>query len=235
VRDAVIGLLDKDITSAVVADVGAGTGIWTRMLAERSPRMLTAIEPNDDMRTQGMKDTLRTSPSVQWQSGSGESTGLQDSSVDWITMASSFHWVDFELGLKEFRRVLRSGGWFTALWNPRIVESNPVLVSIEKHLLSLAPDLQRKSSGRSGLTKDLTSRLEASKSVTNVVYIESKHTIRMSIDRYLGAWRSVNDVRSQLGEAKFHSFLDFTSELLRDESYIDATYLTRAWSARFNK
>jgi hypothetical protein len=49
-------------------------------------------------------------------------------------MASSFHWADFELATKEFSRVLRKGGRFCALWNPRLIEVNPMLVEIEMYL-----------------------------------------------------------------------------------------------------
>ena len=56
--------------------------------------------------------------------------------------------------------------------------------------------------------------------------------IKMSPARYLGAWRSVNDLRVQLGGEKFDSFLAFVECQIKDLEAIEATYLTRAWSAR---
>ncbi|MFD6951333.1 methyltransferase domain-containing protein [Nocardiopsis sp. NPDC060348] len=52
----------------------------------------------------------------------GEDTGLPSHSCDIVTMASSFHWVDFDAGLKEFHRILRPGGWFVALGVTRLIE-----------------------------------------------------------------------------------------------------------------
>jgi hypothetical protein len=65
-----------------------------------------------------------------------------------------------------------------------------------------------------------------------VVYIEGRHVIEMTPERYMGAWRSVNDLRVQLGPEKFDSFLDFVEQRIRGLKVIEATYWTRAWSAR---
>lgn len=139
------------------ADVGAGTGIWTRMLASAGFRSVIAVEPNPEMRRHGAEDSA--DKRIRWLAGSGECTGLNDASVDLLTMASSFHWVDFEHGTREFCRVLRPGAWFVALWNPRQIEANPLLVEIEAHLATLKSDIRRVSSGRSGLTETLTGQL----------------------------------------------------------------------------
>ena len=53
----------------------------------------------------------------------------------------------------------------------------------------------------------------------------------MSPDRYIGAWRSVNDLRVQLGSRKFDMFLDFIEQRISGLVEVEATYLTRAWSA----
>ena len=47
VRDAIIGLMSTKNAFDFV-DVGAGTGIWTRMLAPHAKTTI-AIEPNNDM------------------------------------------------------------------------------------------------------------------------------------------------------------------------------------------
>ena len=44
---------------------------------------------------------------IKWLSGYAEQTNLSNSSCDWVTMASSFHWADFDLATKEFYRILR--------------------------------------------------------------------------------------------------------------------------------
>ena len=147
-------------------------------------------------------------------------------------IASSFHWANFDTATKEFHRVLRAGGRFTALWNPRLIEVNPLLVEIEAHLDTLRPNIKRVSSGRSGITETLTEQLWASPCFEDVVYAEGRHVIGMTPERYLGAWRSVNDLRVQLGPEKFDAFLAFVEQRIAGLQVVEATYLTRAWSAR---
>jgi ubiquinone/menaquinone biosynthesis C-methylase UbiE len=222
--------LGKPVVEVDFVDVGAGTGIWTRMVKGAGVRSVTAIEPNDDMLQNGKTDSQHTD--IRWLAGSAESTGLADASVDWLSMASSFHWANFDTATKEFHRVLRSGGRFTALWNPRLIEMNPLLVEIEAHLDTLRPNIKRISSGRSGITENLSDQLSVSPYFEDVVYMEGSHVIEMTPERYLGAWRSVNDLRVQLGPEKFAAFLAFVEQRIAGLKVIRANYLTRAWSAR---
>ena len=230
VLGALVGLLDRPFADSDVADLGAGTGIWTRMVQQRGPRSLVAVEPNDDMRAHGIRDSADLP--IKWLAGSAETTGLADASCDWVTMASSFHWVAFDAGVREFHRILRPGGRFTAVWNPRLTETNPLLVEIEEQLKSLCPHISRVSSGRSGITETLTDQLLASRYFEDVVQIEGRHIILMPPDRYISAWRSVNDVRVQMGAELFERFLAYLEVRLAGLASIEATYVTRAWSAR---
>jgi ubiquinone/menaquinone biosynthesis C-methylase UbiE len=230
VLNGLLGLNQKPIDAIDFADIGAGTGIWTRMVFSAGVHSATAIEPNDDMREHGIKDSQNTS--IIWQPGNAEKTGLPNESVDMLTMASSFHWTEFNVATKEFQRVLRSNGRFTALWNPRLIEVNPMLLKIEEYLDTLSPIIKRVSSGRSGITENLTDMLLKSPFFEDLVYLEGRHVIMMPPERYLGAWRSVNDLQVQLGEDKFSRFLTFVEQTIQDSDFIEATYLTRAWSAR---
>jgi ubiquinone/menaquinone biosynthesis C-methylase UbiE len=227
---ALLGLVGNKPSSLDFVDVGAGTAIWTTMVADAGVRSAKAVEPNDEMRRHGMVATRGNE--IEWFSGSAERTGLPSASADWVSMASSFHWADFELATQEFRRILRPGGYFSALWNPRLIELNPLLVEIESHLETLRPDIKRVSSGRSGITDTLSDRLTASPFFEDVVYVEGTHVVKMTTEGYLGAWRSVNDLRVQLGPDKFEAFLDFVQSRIRGLPLIEAAYLTRSWTAR---
>jgi len=230
VLNALLGLFAMPVDRIDFADVGAGTGIWTRMVRDCGVRSVVAVEPNHDMRKAGAGDARNDE--IVWREGCAESTGLPAGSRDWLSMASSFHWADFDRASAEFHRVLRPGGRFTALWNPRLIEVNPLLVEIEEHARRLQPHIKRVSSGRSGITERLTGMLWASPHFEDVVYVEGRHVIKMAPERYIGAWRSVNDLRVQLGAEKFEAFLGFVEKRISDLAEIEATYLTRAWSAR---
>ena len=199
------------------ADVGAGTGIWSRQLVSAGA-CVDAVEPNDAMREAGQK---QNGPyAIRWHEGSAEATGLEGGVFDLACMASSFHWPDFDAAVREFHRLLKP------------YESNPLLVEIEEYLHSLAPDMQRISSGRSAFCNHLTDRLAACREFDEVIYLEGRHIEHQSPQRYLGLWESVNDVRVQLGEDRFAQFLDYIREKTSGLAFIEAEYLTRAWIAR---
>ena len=210
------------------ADVGAGTGIFTRMLAQAGA-LCVAVEPCDEMRTAGEQDSYALD--IEWRAGSAEQTALESNSYDLVSMASSFHWTDFDVATAEFARALRNRGLFVALWNPRYLEANPMLVEIESYLHNLLPSLERVSSGNSSFTDTLETRLRSSPHFKDVIYLEGKHTIGMSPERYIGVWESVNDIRVQAGEERFEQFLRYIDERTTDLESIEATYRTRAWVA----
>jgi SAM-dependent methyltransferase len=227
VLDALLGLLDIPVADVDFVDVGAGTGIWTRMVYSKGVKSVTAIEPNEDMRAAGMSDSANTS--IRWLAGRAEKTDLPAGSCDWLTMASSFHWTNFDAATREFHRLLRRRGRFTALWNARRIETNPLLVKIESHLSAMQPNIKRASTD---MKETLTEQLWSSPWFEDVVYLEGQHDIIMTPERYLGVWRSVNELRVQLGEQQFDEFLEFVRQCIADQRSIQATYLTRAWSAR---
>jgi SAM-dependent methyltransferase len=212
VLTALLALVTRPVEEIDAVDVGAGTGIWSAMLASRGCRTVTAVEPNDDMRTTG--ERINVDSGIEWRRGGGEHTGLPSGSADLLTTASSFHWMDFDQATSEFARVLRPGGRFAALWNPRLIEANPVLAEIEAHLHVLCPTLTRVSSGRSGVTDRLTDLLCEHPAFDDVIYIEGRHTGFQTVVEYLGAWRSVNDVQVQLGSATFANFLGYVQHRL---------------------
>jgi ubiquinone/menaquinone biosynthesis C-methylase UbiE len=230
VATAILGYVGRDAAGIDASDIGAGTGIWTRTLAARGLHSVVAVEPNDDMRGQGIETSRGTN--IVWREGSAEATGLPDGSADLVSMASSLHWADFDKACDEFHRILRPGGVFVALWNPRFIEANPLLVEIEAEIARLKPDIRRVSSGRSGITERLTDMLSAKPQFAEVLYLEGRHSLRQTPGQYIGAWRSVNDLQVQLGPELFRQFLDFAEKRIASLAAIETTYVTRAWAAR---
>ncbi len=95
------------------ADIGAGTGISARQLADRGVAVL-AIEPNASMR-----QAAAPHPRVTWREGRAEATGLDAHGVDLVLCAQSYHWFDPAAALPEFHRILKPGSQLALLWNRR--------------------------------------------------------------------------------------------------------------------
>jgi hypothetical protein len=128
--------------------------------------------------------------------------------------------------------VLRKDGHFVALWNPRYIDDNPVLVDIEKKVYELAPNMRRVSSGKSAFVENLSKRLMNTPYFDDLTYLEGRNTVKLSQEQYMGAWDSVNDIRVQMGEVKFAQFMQYIKEKIAALNTIDCTYLTRAWVVR---
>jgi SAM-dependent methyltransferase len=97
----------------VAADIGAGTGISSRLLAERKVNVI-AIEPNAAMR-----EAAEPNPLVEYRDGTAEFTKLSEKSVDLVTCFQAFHWFAPEPSLSEFRRILKPSGRLAVVWNNR--------------------------------------------------------------------------------------------------------------------
>lgn len=102
-----------DSARLVVADLGAGTGISTRILAARCAQVL-ALEPNAAMRAKAAPD-----PHVRWVDGTAEATSLPDASVDVAAAFQAWHWFDHAAAVRELHRVVRPGGRIAVLYNER--------------------------------------------------------------------------------------------------------------------
>lgn len=84
-----------------IADIGAGTGIASRLLARRGATVF-AVEPNHSMAEKAEPD-----PCIEWIDGTAEDTRLPDRSVDVAAAFQSFHWFDPQGAIAEFRRISR--------------------------------------------------------------------------------------------------------------------------------
>ena len=104
--------LRSKVAGECAVDIGAGTGIFTRLLLACF-KHVSAVEPNADMRREFFKNL----PDVHCLISTGEATSLPDSSVDLITVAQAFHWLDEELFKKEALRILRPAGKVAIIWN----------------------------------------------------------------------------------------------------------------------
>ncbi|MBZ0233357.1 MAG: class I SAM-dependent methyltransferase [Deltaproteobacteria bacterium] len=203
-----------------VADLGAGTGIFTQLLAARG-LVVDAIEPNVAMRAEAPP-----LPGVRWHDGTFEATGLATASVRWATAAQAFHWADPPRALPELHRVLVPGGFLTCLWNDRRDAESELLRAVMAIIRRDAPAFDELYRAR-----DWPAILVTDGWFGDVATDLALHTIPMPRDRFRNLWRSHNRLAESAGLA-LPRVLAAIDALTADLDVVPVPYVTRAFTAR---
>jgi SAM-dependent methyltransferase len=136
---ALIELLERECrlgAACTVADIGSGTGIFSRLLLGTGARVV-GVEPNASMRVEAER-SLEGEGGFTSIAASAEDTTLPSSSVDLVTAAQAFHWFHPQRTLAELSRILRPGGFVVLVWNQR--RESPFNTDYERMLEQYAPE-----------------------------------------------------------------------------------------------
>jgi ubiquinone/menaquinone biosynthesis C-methylase UbiE len=132
--DEVIALLRDECNlsaTSVIADIGAGTGIFTGLLLNKGYKVLS-VEPNNAMREAAIQQyshNKKFSP----VNGTAEATTLAGNSIDMIVCAQAFHWFNDEKTRVEFKRILNNGK-AALIWNNRLPDADDFSIAYENLL-----------------------------------------------------------------------------------------------------
>lgn len=100
---------------AVFADMGAGTGKFTELIAKRGYEIY-AVEPNADMREQ-LIETLLNFKNVKIMASTAESTDIPDCSVDVIVCAQAIGWFNLVAFKQECKRIGKHDAMIVSIYN----------------------------------------------------------------------------------------------------------------------
>lgn len=127
--------------SSVLADIGSGTGISSRLFLENG-NTVYGVEPNAAMRN-AATELLKDFPNYKPVDGTAEYTTLSESSVNIVIAAQAFHWFEPEKTWIEFKRITSHGGFVALMWNERQLDTTPFLSEYERFLLANAGDYEK--------------------------------------------------------------------------------------------
>ncbi|MEB3294471.1 MAG: class I SAM-dependent methyltransferase [Synechococcales bacterium] len=226
--EAAIAFLLSDLPlKATIVDVGAGTGISSRLLAQQETgAAVIALEPNAAMRQVGeLESILLSSSHLTFQSGTAEATGLSDRSVDLVTAFQAFHWFDHRVALPEFHRILKPGGKLAVVWNNR--DRGDVFTTRYGEAL------------RSVLTQEPEQRLDIQPLLEDATYfgvvqgLEVSHQQALDLTSLLGLANS-RSYTPRAGEAAtrlMQQLTDLYEEHVDEQGYVYLQYKTNVYLA----
>lgn len=206
-----------------VCDVGAGAAHLTLELAARG-LSVSAIEPNDAMRANGIKRTQHLE-NVKWFIGVGENTGMQTGVFDLVTFGSSFNVCDRLLALKEAARILKPSGWFACMWNWRNLD-DPLQKKIEE-IIALHIPSYHYGTRREEQTEmiDACGLFGKTKIITGTVV----HHIKTA--DFAEGWKSHATLQRQ-SKDQFDRIIDEITDLIQKyamNGIVDVPYTTKIW------
>ena len=127
--------------SSVVADIGAGTGISAKIFAANG-NVVFGVEPNVLMREAAV-EFLQDFPNFEAIDGTAENTTLFDNSIDFVIAAQALHWFDETNTRREFKRILKDGGYVVLIWNERQLDTTAFLRGYENLLIEFGTDYEQ--------------------------------------------------------------------------------------------
>ena len=200
--------LRNNTTAQSVADIGAGTGIFTELLLPHFQNVC-AVEPNADMFNQ-FRQAL---PEVPIYPTTGENTELPPASVELITIAQAFHWLDEERFKSEAMRILSPGGQVAIIWNNRTSEG--IAPARDGICQKYCPRFSKGHAGkRTPAEGDHFLRYEYFKSVK---YFSCPNLFYMDQEQFISNVRSRSYALTEADE-KFDEFMQEINAVYRDYS-----------------
>lgn len=203
---------------AIVIDVGAGTGKFTKLL-KATGASVVAVEPVAQMREQ-----LSRLSGVRALEGTAQHLPLERASADAIMCAQAFHWFAQAETLDEFARVLKPGGHLGMVWNIRD-ESVDWVARITRLITPLEGDAPRfyKGDWRKPFPHPAFTELEE----THFTYDHTGTPREVIIDRFMSV--SFIASASEADRNLIHSSLEELIAMhpaLRDKSIVSFPYRT---------
>jgi SAM-dependent methyltransferase len=221
-------------TGAGVLEIGPGTGQATRRLLELGASPLVVIEPNA-----ALAEHLAASVGarVEVKIAALEDVDLPPVTFDLAVAASSFHWVEEQIGLEKVVSALRPGGWWAMWWTlfGDDTRSDPFRDAIDPIMSELPSSPSEGGSRRQRFPLDVEARTTA---LSAAGFDEPEHElIRWSFEWDTAGIRALFATFSpiaRLDDRRREALLDAVTRVAADDfgGHVTKPLLTALYTAR---
>lgn len=226
-RDVVLAV--SGAAALPVADIGSGTGIFTRQLADVLPGIaVICVEPSGPMREEALR-AGRSRPGIRYVDGTAERLPFADASLRAVTAATAAHWFDLPVFLGEAARVLAPSGVLAIAEYVRDVERSPAAAALEAFLA-------RHGGPKAYVRPDYSTVLAAAPGFADAGSFGEDVTVDLAAEEFVGLALSSSHARAveeRLGQDETRRRLAALAESLRENGgTIPYRYRFRICAAR---
>ena len=215
-----------------VLEIGAGTGLATEAVLDRSPRSLTVIEPSASL-VAFTAERLRA-PQLRFVVGSFPDADLTGP-FDLAVCAAAFHWLEPQPALARVRRLLRPDGLWAMWWNGyrNVGIGDPLSDAVTPLLDGMAMPPSEGGEGHYSLNKALHTRTLVDAGFDGVECHQYRRERHLRTDQVLALYQSYSYIRMLPAEQRQKFLARLEALVNRDFGGLAPnTVLTTCYSAR---
>jgi ubiquinone/menaquinone biosynthesis C-methylase UbiE len=217
---------------AVVADVGSGTGIATRLLHRHLDLryLILGVEPGEGMRLKALQSTP-DAMEIEYLESAAEDMPFDDNALCAVMVAQALQWFDRPRFYIEVCRVLRPAGTLAILQNNRDWQASPFLDEYETFMETNNP-----AYSRNYRAFDIEAELAKVNGLEVDQPLVASWDREMSVDEFIGMAMSssrLQQVVSILGELEtVSSVRDLAGRYVDESALLQVRYRSELYLAR---
>ncbi len=215
---------------AQILEIGSGTGIATRLFAQRGFSIL-CLEPGQNLISVA-SEKLKSYPKVRFERCRFENWTVNQGAFDLFISAQAFHWVPQEVGFPKAATALKQHGHLALFWNmyPRI--EGAIGTDLDQAYRKQIPETVIDDTPFEELIEKRAKSLEAHGFFENVVTRTYPWSAHYKTKAYLGLLNTYSDhlrLSKQRRNALFEEIADVIEQHggIVEKPYLAVLYLAR--------
>lgn len=179
---------------SMLLEIGAGTGIATKEIADKWHSNITAIEPGNNLR-EIAQSRLSCYRNISFVAATFEDFTADKMKFDGVFSATAFHWIDPDIKFKKAFKILKDDGLLVAYWNNYGIQDKRLSELIQKLYVKYGMKTDNKSV-QERQNENITKRkneIEDSGLFHLVKHALFENTIKYDSERYIGLLKTFSD------------------------------------------
>jgi ubiquinone/menaquinone biosynthesis C-methylase UbiE len=213
-----------------ILEIGCGTGIATRLFAQRGYTML-CLEPGQNLIAIA-SEKLKSYPQVSFVMARFEDWNAEQEKFDLVISAQAYHWVPAEVRYEKTASVLKQSGHLAVFWNMYPGMEGEIKQELDQVYQKIAPELLKPERPLEQLIENRANSLRESPYFEKVVVRKYSWSARYETKAYLGLLTTYSDHLRLSQQRRSVLFEEVAEVVERNGGYIEKPYLAVVYMAQ---